>query len=130
LIGGHGSVYTIGSLARLAPIRGEIAMNIKLATVALALLTSTGCALATGGTTFASGTIYSGYKSGGQVGTAQAGKTGEACVSSILGAIAMGDASLEAAKKAGGITQIAHVDHEQFAVLGIYATSCTIVHGQ
>jgi hypothetical protein len=105
-------------------------MRLKLAAAVLALMATTGCATATGGTTFALGSIYSGYKSGGQVGTAQAGKTGEACVSSILGAIALGDASLETAKKAGGITQVAHVDHEQFSVLGVYATSCTIVHGQ
>jgi hypothetical protein len=31
--------------------------------------------------------------------------------------------------KAGGITQIAHIDHEQFSVVGVYATSCTLVHG-
>jgi TRL-like protein family len=105
-------------------------MKLKLAATALSLLASSGCAMANGGTTFATGTIYSGYKSGGQLGTAQVGKTGEACVSSILGAIAMGDASIETAKKAGGITQVAHVDHEQFSVLGVYATSCTIVHGQ
>jgi hypothetical protein len=97
---------------------------------ALVLLSATGCAMANGGNTVALGTIYSGYKSGGNVGNAQDAKTGEACVSSILGIIATGDASLEAAKKAGGITQIAHVDHEQFSVLGVYATSCTIVHGQ
>lgn len=105
-------------------------MRLKLAAAALAMMATTGCAMANGGSTFATGGIYSGYKSGGQVGTAQAGKTGEACVMSILGAVALGDASIEAAKKAGGITQIAHVDHEQFGVLGVYATSCTIVHGQ
>jgi TRL-like protein family len=105
-------------------------MKLKLAAGALALLASTGCAVATGGTTFATGSIYAEYKSGGEVGTAQAAKVGEACVKSILGAIALGDASIEAAKKAGGITQIAHVDHEQFSILGVYATSCTIVHGQ
>ena len=75
------------------------------------------------------GFIYSGYKSPGQVGAAADGKTGEACISSILGIIGTGDASIEAAKKAGGITQIAHIDHEQFGVLGVYATSCTVVHG-
>ncbi len=94
------------------------------------LVALNGCAIASGGNSFASGTIYSGYKSPGQVGTAAAGKTGEACISSILGLVATGDASIETAKKAGGITQIAHIDHEQFGVLGVYATSCTIVHGQ
>lgn len=102
----------------------------KLAALVVALSALNGCAMAQGGNTHAMGTIYSGYKSPGVIGTGQVGKTGEACVSSILGIVATGDASLEAAKKAGGITTIAHVDHEQFAVLGVYATSCTIVHGQ
>ena len=105
-------------------------MKMKLVAVALALGGLNGCAMAQGGNAHAMGTIYSGYKSPGNIGTAAAGKTGEACISSILGVVATGDASLEAAKKAGGITQIAHVDHEQFSVLGVYATSCTVVHGQ
>lgn len=105
-------------------------MKTTFVAATLALLALNGCALASGGNSFAMGGIYSGYKSPGQVGTAAAGKTGEACISSILGVVATGDASIEAAKKAGGITQIAHVDHEQFGVLGVYATSCTIVHGQ
>lgn len=105
-------------------------MKMKLVAAALALGALNGCAMAQGGNAAAMGTIYSGYKSPGNVGTAAAGKTGEACISSILGVVATGDASLEAAKKAGGITQVAHVDHEQFSVLGVYATSCTVVHGQ
>jgi hypothetical protein len=105
-------------------------MKIKLFVLALATFATSGCAIAVGGNGFASGAIYSGYKTSGEVGTAQPGKMGEACVSSILGWIATGDASIEEAKRAGGITQIAYVDHEQFSVLGIYATTCTIVHGQ
>lgn len=104
-------------------------MKTTFAAAVLALTALNGCAMATGGNGFAMGGVYSGYKSPGQVGTAAAAKTGEACVSSILGVVATGDASIEAAKKAGGITQVSHVDHEQFAVLGVYATSCTIVHG-
>jgi hypothetical protein len=104
-------------------------MNTKLLAAALALFALNGCAMAHGGDAQAMGTIYTGYKSSGAVGTGAAGKTGEACISSILGVVATGDASLEAAKKAGGITTISHVDHEQFGVLGVYATSCTIVHG-
>jgi len=105
-------------------------MKIKLLAAALSLAALNGCAMTTGGNATAMGTIYSGYKTPGQVGTAADGKTGEACISSILGLIATGDASIEAAKKAGGITQIAHIDHEQFGVLGVYATTCTVVHGQ
>jgi hypothetical protein len=105
-------------------------MKLKLITAALALIVTNGCATAVGGNAFAFGAIYSGYKSPGQLGTAQPGKIGEACASSILGWIAQGDASIEAAKKAGGITQVAYVDHDQFSILGVYATTCTLVHGQ
>jgi hypothetical protein len=104
-------------------------MKTKLVAAALALAALNGCAMANGGNAMAFGAIYSGYKSPGQVGTAADAKTGEACINSVLGIVATGDGSIEAAKKAGGITQIAHIDHEQFSVLGVYATSCTIVHG-
>ena len=104
-------------------------MKLKLVAAALMLAALNGCAMASGGNAAVTGFIYSGYKSPGQVGAAADGKTGEACISSILGIIGTGDASIEAAKKAGGITQIAHIDHEQFGVLGVYATSCTVVHG-
>ena len=105
-------------------------MQSSLTLAALFSLSVSGCAVVAGGNAFASGFVYSGYKSPGQVGTAQATKLGEACASSILGWIATGDASIDAAKKAGGISQLAHVDHEQFSVLGIYATTCTIAYGQ
>lgn len=105
-------------------------MKTTFVAAAVALLALDGCAVVAGGNTFANGWAYSGYKSPGQIGTAADGKVGEACVSSIFGLVASGDASLEAAKKAGGITQIAYVDHDQFSVVGVYATSCTIVHGQ
>ncbi|HEY6726976.1 MAG TPA: TRL-like family protein [Polyangiaceae bacterium] len=99
------------------------------ALVALASLAS-GCAMATGGNGAVNGFIFSGYKMGGNVGPGQGTKTGEACASSILGLIAVGDASISAAKTAGGITQVAHVDHDDFGILGLYASSCTIVVGQ
>jgi hypothetical protein len=89
-----------------------------------------GCAMATGGNGGVTGTIYSGYKMGGAVGSGTGTKTGQACASSILGALALGDASIAAAKAAGGVTQVAHVDHEIFSILGLYATSCTTVVGQ
>lgn len=105
-------------------------MKMKLVAAALSLAALNGCAMASGGNAAAMGSIYSGYKSPGNLGTGAEGKTGEACISSILGLIATGDASVEAAKKAGGIATVSYVDHEQFGVLGIYATSCTVVHGQ
>lgn len=89
-----------------------------------------GCAMSAGGNAMATGFVYSGYKTPGNIGPGQGTKTGEACISSVLGIVATGDSSVAAAKKAGGITQVSHVDHEVFGVLGIYATSCTIVTGQ
>lgn len=56
-------------------------------------------------------------------------KQGRACAQSFLGLIATGDASIEAAAKAGGIKQIVSVDHESHHVLGIVGTFCTIVKG-
>ena len=102
----------------------------KLVVGAAMAFAFSGCAMVTGGNGSAMGTLYSGYKMGGAVGQGTGTKTGQACVSSILGLIATGDASISAAKEAGGITQIAHVDHENFDVLGIYAKTCTIVVGQ
>src|SRR5262245_18304419 len=43
---------------------------------------------------------------------------------------AMGDASISAAARNGGITTIHHVDHETLNILGIYARYVTVVHGE
>lgn len=95
----------------------------------LPLATSmSGCVM--GGNGYVPGLVYSGYKMGGNVGPGQGSKIGESCASSIFGLVAVGDASISAAKAAGGITQIAHVDHDNFNILFVYATTCTIVVGQ
>ncbi len=57
-------------------------------------------------------------------------KVGEAEAQTILGLIAQGDCSIEAAAQDGGITKIHHVDHETKNILGIVATYKTIVYGQ
>jgi hypothetical protein len=58
-------------------------------------------------------------------------RVGEACARSILGIAAWGDASIETARRNGGITMISSVDQEQHTVLGvIYNRSCTIVRGR
>jgi len=77
-----------------------------------------------------SGAFYTSTQSG-VAATPQAGpKWGEACASSILGIVATGDASIEAARRNGGITSIASVDEKASSILGIYATYCTIVRGK
>ena len=60
---------------------------------------------------------------------ATATKEGKACGQSILGAVATGDASVAAAKAAGGITTVASVDHTAKNILGIIGEWCTVVKG-
>ena len=56
-------------------------------------------------------------------------KTGKACAQSYLTMVATGDASVQAAKANGGITQVAEVDHSAKNILGIFGEFCTIVKG-
>ncbi|HVN40434.1 MAG TPA: TRL-like family protein [Myxococcota bacterium] len=56
-------------------------------------------------------------------------KEGKACAQSILGLIAQGDASIEAAAKNGGIKTVSTIDHSAKNMLGIIGDYCTIVHG-
>jgi len=57
-------------------------------------------------------------------------REGKACAQSILALFATGDASIEAAKRAGGIQEVASVDHHSTSILGIYGEFCTIVRGK
>jgi TRL-like protein family len=61
---------------------------------------------------------------------ANATKNGKACANTILGMVATGDASIAAAKAAGGVTEVAHVDHSAHSILGIVAEFCTVVYGK
>jgi len=107
-------------------------MNLANTLFAAAVLSVgvTGCVTVQGGNGAAMGTFYSSYKMGGNIGSGQGGsKTGQACATSIMGVAAYGDASVAAAKQAGGIATVSHVDHDLYNVLGIYAKTCTVVVG-
>lgn len=56
-------------------------------------------------------------------------KEGRACARSILGLVADGDASIEAAAANGGIDEVTRVDHYTSSILGILGEYCTIVGG-
>ena len=59
-------------------------------------------------------------------------KRGQACVQNILGLVATGDASVETAKRNGGIKSVATIDRDVFGLtlyIPIYAKSCTIITG-
>jgi hypothetical protein len=57
-------------------------------------------------------------------------KMGIAKAQSILGLVATGDASIEAAMNDGGITKIHHVDYQSKSILGIWAEFTVIVYGE
>jgi len=59
-----------------------------------------------------------------------ASKVGTAEAMSILGLVATGDASIDAAAKAAGISKIHHVDEEATVILGIIAKYKIYVYGE
>ena len=91
------------------------------------LLTTTGCM---GVASPVAGWLYTDAKFGDEAENGVgATKTGKACATSILTMFATGDASVEAAKANGGITQVAVVDQSAKNFLGIWGEFCTIVQG-
>jgi len=63
-------------------------------------------------------------------GNANSTKVGSASAKSILGIIATGDASIDAAAKSAGITKIHHVDEQSTSVLGFFAKYEVFVYGE
>lgn len=57
-------------------------------------------------------------------------KVGKAAMTSILGILITGDASLDAAMRAAGMTKLHHVDTQLTSILGIISTYTTIVYGE
>lgn len=103
-------------------------MTNKLAALGAAFLLSS-CAIVTKQPT--PGFLYSDTQFNDSVTSNQAGnRVGEACSTSILGAVSTGDSSVEAARRNGGITMITSVDGKATSYLGVYAKYCTIVRGR
>lgn len=57
-------------------------------------------------------------------------KVGTASAKSILGWVGTGDASINAAAKSAGITEISHVDYNATNILGLFATYEVVVYGK
>jgi hypothetical protein len=57
-------------------------------------------------------------------------KVGQAEVTSVLGLVATGDASIQKAAENGNITKISHVDYHSENILGIFATYTVTVYGK
>jgi hypothetical protein len=56
-------------------------------------------------------------------------KMGKSVAKSYLGLVAIGDASIQAAKQNGGITTVTHVDWDAKNILGLYGEYTTTVYG-
>jgi hypothetical protein len=77
------------------------------------------------------GAVYTDYKFPSL--TSQAGpgrKIGTSQARAYLAMVAVGDASVDAACKNGGITKINTVDTKAYSILGIYTTWTTTVTGE
>jgi len=105
---------------------------VPVSLLGLVAVASIGC----GAFGYPTGSVYTGTKvphgmsllEGSGPGKADT-KQGEACATGILGIAAWGDASLDAAKKAGGITDVHSVEFRGLNILGIYTQGCTVAHG-
>lgn len=98
----------------------------SLALAASAVIAS-GCASVASPVGFAAFTNVSGPVTATE--NAGGAKEGQACATNILGLIATGDASVEAAARNGGISKISSVDHDSLGVLSFYSKFCTVVKG-
>ncbi len=106
---------------------------ISIAVAGTMLAIGTGCA----GMGYPAGSLYTGTTTPHGVnrnelsGAAKSGdKMGESCSTGILGLVAFGDASVDAAKKAGGVTEIHSVEFRAMSILGLYSQGCTVIHGK
>lgn len=102
--------------------------TIKTLAACAAIATLSGCASVS--SPVGNGGLFTSVK--GPVAVTNADKSmkkGHACATNVLGLVAVGDASTEAAKKNGGIKTVASVDHTSTTVLGLFGTYCTNVSG-
>ena len=76
------------------------------------------------------GLLYTEGKMGAQADNGVVDRTGRACMQSYLGLVAFGDASIEAAKAAGGIKEIVNINYEVKNILGVYGEYCLVVKGR
>jgi hypothetical protein len=56
-------------------------------------------------------------------------KSGEGCITSILGIVTTGDAGVHETARKANITRVTHIDYRFENILGLYAKYCAIVYG-
>jgi hypothetical protein len=93
--------------------------------LAISLGFSTGCVQSPTGP----GIIYMNVRGPlGPAGGTETTKVGRSCARVALALFAWGDASIETAKRNGGVRQVTTIDHKSFNLLG-FGSFCTIVRG-
>ncbi|GJL52337.1 TRL domain-containing protein [Candidatus Nitrospira salsa] len=103
--------------------------------IGLYALTLTGCGIGSlnqPSASFALAGIYSDVKGGTQVldNGATPTKTGKSCSNQILGIVAKGDNTVEAAMADGGMNKLVYVTYElKHIVWGVYTQLCTVARG-
>ncbi|MBA3708723.1 MAG: hypothetical protein H0W83_07895 [Planctomycetes bacterium] len=106
----------------------RLSRTLPLVAIGAAIALSTGCAAARSPVT---GFWYTQVKANDAVTTNTAtSKVGRSTATSYVGLVALGDCSISTAAAAGGITKVAHVDYETMSILGLYATTTTVVYGE
>lgn len=75
------------------------------------------------------GSLYTDVKAPVAAGSGGGSRVGTATSQTILGLVAMGDASIATAKRNGGISSVSSVDEHIQSILGIITTYTTTVRG-
>ncbi len=99
-------------------------------TLALVALSAVGILFTSCGTTTRPiGTVYADVSDPVAVSGNSGSRVGEATSTSYFGVVALGDSSIEAAKRAGGISTVSSVDVKRKNILGVISTYTTVVRG-
>ena len=101
----------------------------KTSIIVLATLFLTSCGQTKSGVTGGLITSWKDTISGSVDNSVRVTKSGEACSKNILGIVATGDSSVEAAKKNGRISNVSYADTNYMSILGLFQKGCTVVKG-
>src|SRR5690606_39830698 len=77
------------------------------------------------------GILYTDVESGVAATSSPSGvRQGQACATSVLGLVALGDMSVETARKNGAVSMVTSVDVRRSGIPVFYTRYCTIVRGR
>ena len=107
--------------------RENLVKKVVLSILALVLIAPlAGCQ---GVPSVAAGALFADVHNPGDAEGAVGGKKGEACATSYLMLVGVGDASIATAAANGGIKTVTNVDSHTTNLLGIIGKFCTIAYG-